>query len=148
VYDCIQVRSGWDDVRLLKDLLVVPETLPVASRYTIVNGLIYLASGLVFVIWPAAVQRVFLDSDFVGHEAGLVRVLGLTIAIIGWLYVFGGRSGGRQLVAATVIDRVLFVPIVLVPLALAGIFPHVLIAFAVLDPALALIGWLILSRSE
>ena len=135
-------------MQLLKDLLGAPGTLSVASKYTIVNGLIYLASGLVFVVWPAAVQRVFLDSDFAGHEAGLVRVLGLTVAIIGWLYVFGGRSGGRQVVAATVVDRVLFVPIVLVPLALTGVFPHVLITFAILDPCLALGGWLILSRSE
>ncbi len=77
-----------------------------------------------------------------------MRVLGLTVAVIGWLYVFGGRSGGRQIVAATVVDRVLFVPIVLVPLALTGVFPHVLITFAILDPSLALGGRLILSRSE
>lgn len=133
---------------LLRDLLAVPGRLPAASRYTIVNGFAYLASGLVFVVWPAAVQRVFLDPQFVGQEAALVRVLGLTLGIIGWLYIFGGRSGGRQVVAATVIDRVLFVPIVLVPLALSGVFPHVFLTFAILDPSLALGGWLILRRSE
>lgn len=133
-------------MRLLSDLLVVPETLPVASKYTIVSGCIYLVCGLMFVVWPAAVQRLFQDPDFAGHEAGLVRVLGLTVAAIGWLYVFGGRSGGRQVVAATVLDRVLLVPIVLVPLALKGVFPHVLITFAILDPSLALVGWLLLSE--
>lgn len=133
---------------LLRDLLAVPARLPAASRYTIVNGFLYLASGLVFVVWPAAVQRVFLDPQFVGQEAALVRVLGLTLGIIGWLYIFGGRSGGRQVVAATVIDRVLFVPIVLVPLALSGVFPHVFLTFAILDPSLALGGWLILRRGE
>ena len=133
---------------LLRDLLAVPARLPAASRYTIVNGFLYLASGLVFVVWPAAVQRVFLDPPFAGQEAALVRVLGLTLGIIGWLYIFGGRSGGRQVVAATVIDRVLFVPIVLVPLALSGVFPHVFLTFAILDPSLALGGWLILRRGE
>ena len=133
---------------LLKDLLAGPGKLPVASKYTIANGRIYLASGLMFVVWPGAVQRVFLDSAFTGREAGLVRVLGATVAIIGWLYVFGGRSGGRQVVAATVIDRLLFVPIVLVPVAVTGVFPHVLITFAILDPSLAVVGWLMLRRSE
>jgi hypothetical protein len=133
---------------LLRDLLRAPARLPVASKYTIVNGLIYLASGSVFVIWPAAVQQLFLDPNFIGHEADLVRVLGMTVAVIGWLYVFGGRSGERQIVAATVIDRVLFVPMLLVPLALAGVFPHVFMTFAILDPSLALVAWLILSRTE
>lgn len=133
---------------LLRDLMAVPETLPAVSKFTIANGFVYLASGLLFVVWPDAVQMVFLDPDFSGHEAGLVRVIGLAVVIIGWLYVFAGRSGARQLVAATVIDRLLFVPIVLVPLALQGVFPHVLIAFAILDPSLAVVAWLMLIRSE
>lgn len=47
-----------------------------------------------------------------GHEGALMRVIGLTIVVIGWLYVFGGRSGARQIVAASVIDRLVFVPLV------------------------------------
>jgi hypothetical protein len=66
-------------------ILKAPTTLPVASRYTIANGPICIASGIVFVVWP---------------------------------------------------------------IALAGIFPHVFMTFAILDPALALGAWLILSRNE
>ena len=40
-----------------------------------------------------------------------MRVIGLTIVVIGWLYFFGGRSGARQFVAASVIDRLVFVPL-------------------------------------
>jgi hypothetical protein len=42
-----------------------------------------------------------------------------------------------------VIDRLVLVPGVLLPLAIAGVFPHVLVAFAMLDVTLA-IGALIL----
>ena len=50
--------------------------------------------------------------------------------------MFGGRSGSRQFVAASVVDRLVFVPAVPVPLAIAGVFPHLLVTFAILDPLL------------
>jgi hypothetical protein len=71
--------------------------------------------------------------------------MGMTVAVIGWLYVFGGRSGGRQVVAASVVDRLVLVPAVLVPLAMAGVFPHLMITFAILDPLLGIGAWLLLS---
>ena len=89
------------------------------------------------------VQAIFRDAAFVGNEAALIRVTGMTVMVIGWLYLFGGLSGGRRIVAASVLDRV-----VLVPLALAGVFPHFLLAFAVLDPTLGIGAWLLLSRSD
>ena len=55
------------------------------------------------------VQTLFREEAFVGHEGALMRAIGLTIVVIGWLYVFGGRSGARQIVAASVIDRLVFV---------------------------------------
>ncbi len=131
---------------LIKDLLDRPSALPVASTYTVVNGLVYLASGLLLTLWPGVVQALFLDPEFAGHEASLMRVIGLTLTIVGWFYVFGGRTGGRQFVAATVVDRLLLVPAVLVPLVIAGVFPHTLGTFAILDPVLGLGAWVILGR--
>ena len=78
------------------------------------------------------------DPAFVGHEEALMRVICLTIVVIGWLYLFGGRSGARQFVAASVIDRLVFVPVVLVPLAMAGVFPHLLVTFVIFDGSLAI----------
>jgi hypothetical protein len=73
-----------------------------------------------------------------GIEQGLIHVVGLTVVVIGWLYLFGGRSGARQVVAASVVGRLIFVPGVLVPLAMAGVFPHLLLAFAFLDVVLVI----------
>ena len=133
---------------LLADLEASPPHLSVSSRFTVFNGLFYLAAGSLFMVWPGAVQALFRDPGFVGSEAPLVRVLGMTLAIIGWLYCFGGRSGGRQVVAASVLDRVLLVPLILVPAALGGLFPHTFGTFAVLDPVLGLVAWRLLARER
>lgn len=130
----------------ITDLLSKPPSLSTASKYTAMNGVLYLATGGLLVAWPGAVQTLFMDPPFVGHEEGLFRAIGLTVGVIGWLYLFGGRSGARQAVAASVIDRLVFVPAVLVPLAISGVFPHFLLTIAVVDPTLAIGAWALLGR--
>jgi hypothetical protein len=130
----------------MSDLLETPASLATASKYTAMNGFIYLGLGALFVLWPGAVQTLFRDEPFTGHEGALFRVIGLTVMVIGWLYLFGGRSGSRQVIAASVLDRWILVPVVLVPIAIAGVFPHVLLAFALLDASLALGAWVLRRR--
>jgi hypothetical protein len=132
----------------ITDLKASAPTLATSSKFTVLNGFIYLAAGALLMIWPGCVQTLFLDPEFMGHEASLVRVLGMAVVIIGWFYVFGGRSGGRQIVAASVLDRVILVPLVLVPIAMSGVFPHLLFTFAILDPLLGLVSWYLLARER
>lgn len=129
-----------------QELLATPRNLSAASKYTAMNGVIYLAAGALLMAWPGATQMLFRERAFVGDEQGLIRALGMTVAVIGWLYLFGGRSGARQLVAASVVDRLVLVPVVLLPLAAAGVFPHLLGTFAILDPALAVGAWILFGR--
>jgi hypothetical protein len=124
------------------DLLAKPTNLSISSKYSVMNGYIYLGFGAMLILWPGAVQTVFMDPPFAGNEGALFRALGLTVAVIGWLYVFGGRSGGRNFGPASVLDRVILVPAVLVPLVIAGIFPHTFGAFAILDAALGIGAWI------
>jgi len=86
--------------------------------------------------------------SFCRKRAGLIRALGLAVAVIGWMYLFGGLTGGRQVVAASVIDRLIFVPVVALPLAIAGVFPHLLVLFTALDMTLAIGAWLVLGRER
>jgi hypothetical protein len=137
---------GNPDMPLITDLLATPHELPDASRYTVANGILYMISGVTFLTAPGVVQAIFADPPFAGHDEASVRIVGLLITIIGWLAVFGGLSGRRRFVAATVVSRILFVPTVLVALAMTGLFPHTLHAFAVLDPLLAIGAWFFLSR--
>jgi len=131
---------------LIDALREKPVNLSTASKYSAMNGLIYLALGVLFIVWPGVTQTLFMDRAFVGDEQGLIRVVGLTVVVIGWLYLFGGRSGARQFVPASVVDRLIFVPMVLVPLAIAGVFPHLLLAFTFLDMSLAIGAWVLFGR--
>jgi hypothetical protein len=99
-------------------------------------------------LWPGVTQTLLMERAFVGSEQGLIRVIGLTVVVIGWLYLFGGLSGGRQVVVASVIDRLIFVPVVALPLAIAGVFPHLLVLFTVLDMTLAIGAWLLIAREK
>ena len=128
------------------DLLATPATPSTLSKYTMANGVMYLAIGILFIVWPGVTQTVFLDAAFVGHEEWLMRALGLTMVDVGWIYFFGGRSGARQFAACTVIDRLIFVPLVLVPMAVAGVFPHLFLTLAILDPVLAIGAWVLRAR--
>ena len=130
------------------DLLEKPTKLSAASKYSVMNGFVYLALGALFIVWPGSVQTIFMDAPFVGRERALFRVIGLTVAVIGWLYLFGGRSGAGQFGPASVLDRVVLVPAVLAPLVLAGVFPHTLGAFAILDPALGIGAWVLHQRRK
>lgn len=130
----------------MTDLLEKPRDLSTASKYTVMNGYIYLALGALLIVWPGAVQTLLMDRDFVGDEGAIFRVLGMAVAVIGWLYVFGGRSGGRQFGPASVLDRVILIPLVLAPLVIAGVFPHTLGAFLILDPSLGIGAWVIHHR--
>src|SRR5262249_22826899 len=131
---------------LIKDLGHKPAGLTVASKYTVLNGIGYLVAGAILIFWPGVTQTLFREPFFVGHEEALMRVIGLTIVVIGWLYFFGGRSGARQFVAASVVDRLIFVPVVLIPLALAGVFPRLFLTFAIIDALLAIGAWALLAR--
>jgi hypothetical protein len=133
---------------LIEALLEKPANLSTASKYTVMNGIVYLSAGALLILWPGAVQAIFRDRAFVGDEQGLIRALGMAVVVIGWLYLFGGRSGSRQAVAASVIDRLTVVPLVLLPLAVSGVFPHLFIFFAFLDVSLGIGAWVLLRRER
>ena len=130
----------------INDLLEKPANLSTESKYAVMNGCMYLALGGLLIVWPGAVQTIFMDRPFVGDEGALFRVVGMALAVIGWLYVFGGRSGARQFGPASVLDRVVLVPVVLVPLVIAGVFPHIFAAVAIFDPTLGIVAWVLHNR--
>ena len=131
---------------LIEELLATPRNVSTTSKYTAMSGLMYLAVGVLLIAWPGATQALFRERAFVGDEQGLIRVIGMAVAVIGWLYLFGGRSGARQIVAATVVNRLTFVPAVLLALAASGLFPYLLVTFAILDAALAVGAWALMAR--
>jgi len=133
---------------LISDLKQSAPNLSKASKFLTITGIFYMLSGLNVLVWPGVSQTLYKDPPFAGQEQALFRLVGLLLLIVGWLYFFGGRTGGRQFVAAAILDRLILVPLVLVPLIISGVFPHTLSIFAILDPALALITWYLHSKSN
>ena len=68
---------------LLTDLLYKAPNLSAASNFSIFNGVFYIATGALFILWPDSVQTLFQDPSFVGHERALFRVIGMAVAVIG-----------------------------------------------------------------
>lgn len=129
---------------LISLILEKPPILTTASKYTVFNGFVYVSLGVLLILWPGAIQTVFRERAFVGDEQGLMRVIGFTVLLIGYYLVIGGRAGSRQATAASVLDRITIVPLVLLPLAISGVFPHFLITVVIVDFCLAVSTWRLL----
>jgi hypothetical protein len=125
-----------------------PTNLTTVSKYTVFNGFIYFGLGIALIVWPGAIQTLFRERAFIGDEQGLFRALGMAVAIIGYYLVVGGRAGSRQTAAASVIDRLTIVPLVLLPLAIAGVFPRFLITIVITDFCLAMSTWFLCVQKE
>jgi len=125
-----------------------PETLTPLARYTQYNGFFYLIVGLSMFAMPGMLEMLPGVTPFEGQEQGIVRIVGFSIAIIGWFYVFGARTNVESFGLATVGDRLL-VPFFLVPLGLTGTVDGMLAyPMAILDPILGIGALLIWQRQQ
>jgi hypothetical protein len=132
--------------RFFAELWAVPSGgLSALSRFVVANGVFYMLTGLVLL---GAAPLVPLGAVGVGAEqVASSQVNGVLLTIVGWFYVMGGRTGAASFALATVVDRLL-VPFVLVPLVLFAGAPALVLAFAVLDPLLALWALAIWARQR
>ena len=131
----------------LSTLRARPPRLSRLSRYTVANGVLYLAIGLGLYALPEPLLERALGADLEGFDAGLAHALCFAVAVIGFFYVMGGRTGAASFGLATVVDRAL-VPLFLVPLWLGGqVAPAMVLPLVVLDPLLGLGAYLVW-RSE
>ena len=134
--------------RWIQVMLSTPdEPLTPLARYTQANGVLYLSLGFSIYAWPEALS--FLGADpLEGQEAGLCRMLGFAIAIIGWFYVMGARTNRDSFGLATFADRML-VPVFAVPLVVTGqVDPMIVLPIAILDPILGIGAFLIWKRQS
>ncbi len=66
----------------MTDLLEKPPNLSAASKYTAMNGFIYLGAGALLIVWPGTVQGLLMYPPFVGHDGALFRVIGMAFALL------------------------------------------------------------------
>jgi hypothetical protein len=145
----MNIESSAADRGWWQCMLETPAGAPGAlSRYTFWNGVMYLVVGGALYLAPEVARKLLFMAPFSGHEEGYMRLLGVTVAIIGWFYVFGARTRADSFALATVADRIA-VPVLLLPLYFTGQVPAgPIFAFALLDPLLALGAYLIWRRTR
>lgn len=126
-----------------------PAELSPLSTYIVANGCLYLVLGVGLLVGAGPVGGLLEAVEGTRmHDLGMVRVAGMMLAIIGWFYVMGGRTGATSFALATVADRAV-VPFVLIPLWWFGELPaSIAWSFALLDPALAVGAWWLWRRAE
>ena len=57
-----------DGMSLIKHLLEKPRSLNQDAKYTVLNGVAYMAVGTLLIAWPGVTQTVFRDAAFAGQE--------------------------------------------------------------------------------
>lgn len=133
----------------LEDLFP-PRERPITNleRYMVGTGALYVGLGLGIVCTtPQLLTLVGRLDALPWADVGLARILGLSVAIIGLLYIVGGRTGGTAFALTTVVER-LFVVGLLTALWAFGELPG-LITFAFCTLNLTLLsGALLVWRSD
>ena len=119
-----------------------PSTPPTRlSRFTEWCGYGYAVFGAVILFWPNSQVVLGLSPPFQGQEEGLVRTLGFVLMLIGYFYVFGGRTGRTSFGLSTVLDRLL-VPFFLAFIYFTSDTPlTLLLPLGALDPILGMVAY-------
>ena len=108
------------------------------SRYTEACGYLYCLLGLSFLVFPSGQVHLGLLPPFQGQEEGMMRVIGFALTLIGYFYVFGGRTHQSSFGLSTVVDRLL-VPFAMLFIYLSSEIELMLILpLGILDPILGL----------
>ena len=107
------------------------------SRYTEWCGYAYSAMGTLIFLWPDSQVALGFSPPFQGQEQGLVRTLGFVLLLIGYFYVFGGRTHRNCFGLATVLDRLLVPFFFAIIYFTSEISLFLVLPIAVLDPLLA-----------
>lgn len=116
-------------------------------KFILVQGISYVAVGLLSVVLPALVADAFLIPDPAVSDLAWLRIVGVAVTTIGYLYIQLSRMIDiGPVVLYTTFNRVTFVPVLLLYILLCGSSPQVCISFALLGPLLAVLTHYVWTR--
>ena len=118
------------------------------SRYTEGCAYLYMVTGLALLLWPGAQVSLGLIPPFQGQEEALVRLIGFTLTIIGYFYLFGGRTHHPAFGLATVLDRLLVPLVLFFVYQVSSVELMLILPLAILDPLLGIGAYLCWRKDE
>jgi hypothetical protein len=108
-------------------------------KYLEINSYLYMFLGLWICFYPTFLSSIGLFPEVSGREIGFIQVIGFTLFVIGYFYFFGSRTRKKSFCLATIIDRLILVPIVLGFIVVTDSLEFdFILPFLILDPLLAL----------
>lgn len=126
------------------------------SAFLVCQGTCYFGAAIVLGVWPGWMCKLLLTvglggPDATGEnfsissaEAGMIRIAAILLAGVGWFYIHGGLSERLHFLAATCLNRAVFVPFMTAMLAILGARVSLCVLFGVLDPLLTMLTYLVL----
>ena len=126
------------------------------SAFLVCQGACYCGTGVALAVWPGWVCRLLLTVGLGGPDAtgdsasvssagaGMIRIAAVLLTGVGWLYIHGGLSERLHFLAATGLNRAVFVPFMTTMLAILGAHIPLCVLFGVLDPVLTMLTYLVL----
>ena len=108
------------------------------SRYTERCGYFYGLLGLSFLLFPSGQAQLGLLAPFEGQEEAMMRIIGFVLCLIGYFYVFGGRTQQTSFGLATVLDRLLVPFVFLFIYQVSEVELMLILPIAIMDPLLGL----------
>jgi hypothetical protein len=117
-------------------------------KFTEGCGFLYLFIGSTFFFFPNLQVQIGLIPAFQGQEEALLRFVGMTLAIIGYFYIFGARTNIKSFGLSTVVDRLLIPFLILFVFSMSEINLMLVLPFAILDPTLAVIAYMLWRKDE
>ena len=82
-------------------------------KFVEISGWIYIFVGLLYFLFPQLPTSINIHPALDDNDSGWVRYFGFMGLAMGYYFVFMGRSQSYSLAVATVLSRVLFVPLAL-----------------------------------
>jgi len=108
-------------------------------RYTELNGIFYILTGLFLFFLPKVPSNFGRFPPLQGQEEGLVRLIGFSLSIIGYFYYFGARTHQKSFALSTIVDRLILVPLFFSILLIFDLIDkNFILGLFILDPLLAL----------
>ena len=113
------------------------EMLSATHQGLVYQGLLYCAMGFLGLLAPSVFPVILCMEPFNGSEIPFVRLAGVALLIIGYLYVQIARTNLEFFVSVSILDRIIL-PFIFIYLWSCGLRRNICILFAIMEPTLAL----------
>lgn len=118
------------------------------TKFTEGCGFLYLFIGAAYFFFPSLQVQLGMIPAYQGQEEALLRFVGMSLGLIGYLYIFGARTNVKSFGLSTIVDRLLVPFLILFVFSVSEINLVLVLPLAILDPTLAVVAYILWKKDE